>query len=158
MTRPSVSPWQAESMQGRGVEGRGRERRGGEGKGGEGRGGEGKGGKGRLSTVHKMIRCKVTCTNLFSLLTSQSYALHNFSKEHRRKSGHMEKLDNYLGSQIHTLSCLNLVSSLASKRFTRITTLHLAELGCHVTSLSFLVMKPVTMATRCQVKMTASPL
>ena len=77
--------------------------------------------------LSKMIRCKVTSTKLTFLLISPSYALYNFSREHRITSAHMEKLDYFLGSQNQPSPCLNLEIRLATRRFTQNTSQSLLE-------------------------------
>ena len=72
-------------------------------------------------SICKLIRCKVTTTNLISLPISPSYALHNFSQNHCITSAHMERLDDFLGSRKQPSPCLSLVSSLATTRFTENT-------------------------------------
>ena len=74
-----------------------------------------------------MIHCKVTSTKLTFLPISPSYALYNFSREHRITSAYMEKLDYFLGSRNQLSPCLNLENPLATRRFTENTSQSLLE-------------------------------
>ena len=66
------------------------------------------------------------------LSISPSYALYNFSQEHRITSAHMEKLDYFLGSRNHPSLCLNLENPLATRRCTENTSQSLlGQSGSH---------------------------
>ena len=80
-----------------------------------------------MSAVQKTTCSKVTSRNLTSLPISPSYAPFNFSQKHRSTSAHMEELDHFLGSWDQLSPCLNLVSPLATRRFTDNTSCSLPE-------------------------------